>query len=344
MSRGSPRGSPSTSRLRAVRLQGHQRLAPDPGRGSPGRRSIQGNHATPVSRVPPPAKPAPLPFRTHHARSAHAELRGGGEPGPVPQLADWHSGSARPVHARGRRRIGSRPKMGRPGLLPADRRAHAGVSGEASRPRRESAQNSAASFRLFGARTLDQRPAGPYTMRSSGEDTYEKTPVTQIFQCPTVTSRARGNFARSAGDLLILQECPRLRPGGFVCMNGLRPNLGRELHYLVESSESARKDRSGYRQLKGRPKAALLTGRSPGARLGSDRGATPCARCVRWLRPLESSAPWHPAYRRPISLPRSSAPHHAIAVPHRWKPMATPSRHARGTVPAGFTTRASVII
>ena len=64
----------------------------------------------------------------------------------------------------------------------------------------------------------------------------KKRRVTQSFSAQQSTSRARGNFA--VGDLLILQETPetaeQLR---FVRMNGLRPNLGRELHYLLEADE-----------------------------------------------------------------------------------------------------------
>ena len=40
---------------------------------------------------------------------AHPMLRGGGEPGLVPHVPDRHSGRARAVHARDRRRIGVRP-------------------------------------------------------------------------------------------------------------------------------------------------------------------------------------------------------------------------------------------
>jgi hypothetical protein len=64
----------------------------------------------------------------------------------------------------------------------------------------------------------------------------EKRRVTQCFSAQQSTSRARGNFA--VGDLLILQESPETPDQAkFVRMNGLRPNLGRELHYLVEASE-----------------------------------------------------------------------------------------------------------
>ena len=67
--------------------------------------------------------------------------------------------------------------------------------------------------------------------------------VTQSFSAQQSTSRARGNFA--VGDLLILQESPETPDQmSFVRMNGLRPNLGRELHYLLESGRIARKNRS----------------------------------------------------------------------------------------------------
>ena len=59
--------------------------------------------------------------------------------------------------------------------------------------------------------------------------------VTQSFSAQQSTSRARGNFA--VGDLLILQESPTPDQSRFVRMNGLRPNLGRELHYLLEAAE-----------------------------------------------------------------------------------------------------------
>ncbi len=60
--------------------------------------------------------------------------------------------------------------------------------------------------------------------------------VTRSFSAPQASSRARGNFA--AGDLLVLQE--GVEPTGQVRVarvNGLRPNAGRECHYLVESEE-----------------------------------------------------------------------------------------------------------
>ena len=64
----------------------------------------------------------------------------------------------------------------------------------------------------------------------------KKRRVTQSFSAQQATSRARGSFA--VGDLLILQESPETpEQARFVRMNGLRPNLGRELHYLVEASE-----------------------------------------------------------------------------------------------------------
>ena len=64
----------------------------------------------------------------------------------------------------------------------------------------------------------------------------KKRRVTQSFSAPQSTSRARGNFA--VGDLLILQETPETPDQTrFVRMNGLRPNLGRELHYLLEAVE-----------------------------------------------------------------------------------------------------------
>jgi hypothetical protein len=63
-----------------------------------------------------------------------------------------------------------------------------------------------------------------------------KRRVTTAFSAPQASSRARGSFA--VGDLLILQadsESPdQLR---FARMNGLRPNLGRELYYQLESGE-----------------------------------------------------------------------------------------------------------
>ena len=59
--------------------------------------------------------------------------------------------------------------------------------------------------------------------------------VTQSFSAQQSTSRARGNFA--VGDLLILQESAEPDQSRFVRMNGLRPNLGRELHYLLEAAE-----------------------------------------------------------------------------------------------------------
>ena len=73
----------------------------------------------------------------------------------------------------------------------------------------------------------------------------KKRRVTQSFSAQQSTSRARGSFA--VGDLLILQESPEARETPqtpetpeqtrFVRMNGLRPNLGRELHYLIEAAE-----------------------------------------------------------------------------------------------------------
>ena len=70
----------------------------------------------------------------------------------------------------------------------------------------------------------------------AGLTTQSKRRVTTAFSAPQSSSRARGNFA--VGDLLILQEDSG-SPGQlcFVRMNGLRPNLGRELHYLLESGE-----------------------------------------------------------------------------------------------------------
>ena len=64
----------------------------------------------------------------------------------------------------------------------------------------------------------------------------KKRRVTQSFSAQQSTSRARGSFA--VGDLLILQESPETPDQSrFVRMNGLRPNLGRELHYLLEAAE-----------------------------------------------------------------------------------------------------------
>jgi hypothetical protein len=60
--------------------------------------------------------------------------------------------------------------------------------------------------------------------------------VTQSFSAQHSASRARGNFA--VGDLLVLQD--GVEPSGqlrFVRVNGLRPNLGREPYYLLESDE-----------------------------------------------------------------------------------------------------------
>jgi hypothetical protein len=60
--------------------------------------------------------------------------------------------------------------------------------------------------------------------------------VTQSFSAQHSSSRARGNFA--VGDLLVLQD--GVEPSGqlrFVRVNGLRPNLGREPYYLLESEE-----------------------------------------------------------------------------------------------------------
>jgi hypothetical protein len=60
--------------------------------------------------------------------------------------------------------------------------------------------------------------------------------VTVSFSAQHSASRARGNFA--VGDLLVLQE--GVEPTGqlrFVRVNGLRPNLGREPYYLLESEE-----------------------------------------------------------------------------------------------------------
>ena len=63
-----------------------------------------------------------------------------------------------------------------------------------------------------------------------------KRRVTTPFSAPQSSSRARGTFA--VGDLLILQECPETPDQSrFVRMNGLRPNLGRELNYLLEAAE-----------------------------------------------------------------------------------------------------------
>ena len=63
-----------------------------------------------------------------------------------------------------------------------------------------------------------------------------KRKVITAFSAPQSSSRARGSFA--VGDLLILQadsgSPDHMR---FVRMNGLRPNLGRELYYLIESTE-----------------------------------------------------------------------------------------------------------
>ncbi|MCU1238207.1 MAG: hypothetical protein JWP63_6174 [Candidatus Solibacter sp.] len=63
-----------------------------------------------------------------------------------------------------------------------------------------------------------------------------KLRVTRSFSAQQSASRARGNFA--VGDLLALQE--GVEPSGqlrFVRVNGLRPNAGRECHYLAESEE-----------------------------------------------------------------------------------------------------------
>ena len=64
----------------------------------------------------------------------------------------------------------------------------------------------------------------------------KKRRVTQSFSAPQSSSRARGNFA--VGDLLILQESPETPDQSrFARMNGLRPNLGRELYYQLEAAE-----------------------------------------------------------------------------------------------------------
>ena len=64
----------------------------------------------------------------------------------------------------------------------------------------------------------------------------KKLRVTQSFSAQQSTSRARGNFV--VGDLLIMQDSPETsEQTRFVRMNGLRPNLGRELHYLLEAAE-----------------------------------------------------------------------------------------------------------
>ena len=64
----------------------------------------------------------------------------------------------------------------------------------------------------------------------------KKRRVTQSFSAQQSTSRARGNFA--VGDLLILHESPETPDQTrFVRVNGLRPNLGRELNYLLEAAE-----------------------------------------------------------------------------------------------------------
>ena len=65
----------------------------------------------------------------------------------------------------------------------------------------------------------------------------KKRRVTQSFSAQQSTSRARGSFA--VGDLLIMKDSPETPDDHtmFVRMNGLRPNLGRELHYLIETPE-----------------------------------------------------------------------------------------------------------
>lgn len=66
--------------------------------------------------------------------------------------------------------------------------------------------------------------------------TTKRRRVTQSFSAQQATSRARGNFA--VGDLLIMQEgSDTPETSRFVRMNGLRPNLGRELNYLLEAAE-----------------------------------------------------------------------------------------------------------
>ena len=66
--------------------------------------------------------------------------------------------------------------------------------------------------------------------------TTKRRRVTQSFNAQQSTSRACGSFA--VGDLLILQDCPETPDQSrFVRMNGLRPNLGRELYYLLEAAE-----------------------------------------------------------------------------------------------------------
>lgn len=66
--------------------------------------------------------------------------------------------------------------------------------------------------------------------------TSSKLRVIRSFSAQQSASRARGNFA--VGDLLAVQD--GVEPSGqlrFVRVNGLRPNAGRECHYLAESEE-----------------------------------------------------------------------------------------------------------
>src|ERR1035441_2448029 len=127
--------------------------------------------------------------------------------------------------------------MGRPGLLPANRTTHAGLPGKPARSRRKTTQSPATSIGLFGARALGVRSGAWFWPKMCVEETpMKRRRVTQSFSAQQSTSRARGSFA--VGDLLILQESPETPDQSrFVRMNGLRPNLGRELHYLLEAAE-----------------------------------------------------------------------------------------------------------
>src|ERR1019366_976116 len=136
--------------------------------------------------------------------------------------------------------------MGRPGLLPAHRTTHAGLPGKPARPRRKTTQSPAPSIGIFGPRALGVRSGAWLWPRCEWRrHLMKRRRVTQSFSAQQSTSRARGNFA--VGDLLILQESPETPDQSrFVRMNGLRPNLGRELHYLLEAAELREKTEAEY--------------------------------------------------------------------------------------------------
>src|ERR1035438_8449761 len=127
--------------------------------------------------------------------------------------------------------------MGRRGLLPAHRTTHARLPDNPGHARRKTTESPTPSIGLFGPRALDVRSAALLWLRCEWRrHLMKRRRVTQSFSAQQSTSRARGNFA--VGDLLILQESPETPDQSrFVRMNGLRPNLGRELHYLLEAAE-----------------------------------------------------------------------------------------------------------